>query len=235
MKRSGLVLAIVLASALTPSAQTRTAPTCVQGSPHSAVLTSVSFEAAVAAQDRINRYLHRDVVPAMRDCWGRLAGPGSVSVRLRYERADDRWVPGASAVRGATLAAGEAELALQCLQAAVAGTGFAAEAVDREASSYVVNWTFPVPWPTDEEVLRLAVDNGGGGGGSGQCGGPEHPPACTDCGYIPILGWSFCMPSCVGYLSCNKIPNGCHFPDATRCITGGVFRNLSGIALYPSR
>jgi hypothetical protein len=235
MKRSGLVLAIVLASALTPSAQTRTAPTCVQGSPHALVQSSVTFEAAVAAQDRINRYMHRDVVPALRDCWSRLAGPGTVAVRLRYERAGDRWVPGASAVRSATLAAGEAEPALRCLQEAVANTGFAVEAVDREASAYVVNWSFPVPLPTDEEVLRLAIDGGGGGGGSGQCGGPEHPPACTDCGYIPILGWSFCMPSCVGYLSCNKIPNGCHFPDATRCITGGVFRNLSGIALYPSR
>jgi hypothetical protein len=234
MKRSGLVLALVLASALTPAAQTRTAPTCDSASPYAAILEPMSSAATVAAQDRINRYIHRDVAPMLRDCWSRLAGSGTVSVRLRYDRAGDRWVPGTSEVRRATLPAGDADLALQCLQAAVAGTGFAVEAGDREASRYTVNWTFPVPWPTDEEVLRLAIDNGGGGG-SGQCGGPEHPPACFDCGYIPILGWSFCMPTCVGYSDCTKIPNGCQFSSRARCITGGAFGNASGIALYPSR
>ena len=66
-------------------------------------------------------------------------------------------------------------------------------------------------------------------------GGLEHPPACTDCAYVPVFGWMLCVPSCVGYIECNKIPNGCHFPDATKCITGGVFRNQSGIAIYPGR
>ena len=98
----------------------------------------MSFDEAVAAQDRINRYMHRDVVPTMKDCWARL-------------------------------------------------------------------------------------------------GGPEHPPACTDCAYVPVFGWMLCVPSCVGYIECNKIPNGCHFPDATKCITGGVFRNQSAIAIYPGR
>ena len=235
MTRLGLVLGIMLAIPLQPSAQTPPPPACLQASPHSAVLTSVSFEEAVAAQDRINRYMHRDVVPSMKDCWARLAGPGSVSVRLQYERAGDRWVPGPSAVRSARLAPGEGELALRCLQAAVADTSFPVEDVDRESSKYVVNWSFPVPWPADDaEAIKTALDSGGGGG-AGDCGGPEDPPACTDCAYVPVFGWMLCVPSCVGYIECNKKPNGCHFPDATKCITGSAFRNRSGIAIYPGR
>jgi hypothetical protein len=235
MKRLGLVPGIMLAVAMQPSAQSPPPPTCLQASPHSAVLTSVSFAEAVAAQDRINRYLHRDVVPAMKDCWARLTGTGRISVRLQYERVGDRWLPGPSAVRRATLAAGEDELALRCLQAAVADTSFPVEAADSEARAYVVNWSFPVPWPADDaEAVRTALDDGGGGG-SGDCGGPEHPPACTDCARVPVFGWMVCVPSCAGYIECNKKPNGCHFPDATKCITGSAFRNQSGIAIYPGR
>jgi hypothetical protein len=155
-------------------------------------------------------------------------------VRLQYERVGDRWLPGPSAVRSATLAPGEDELALRCLQAAVADTSFPVEDADSEARAYVVNWSFPVPWPADDaEAIRTALDNGGGG--AGDCGGPEHPPACTDCAYVPVFGWMLCVPSCVGYIECNKKPNGCHFPDATKCITGRVFSNQSGIAIYPGR
>ena len=235
MKRLGLVLGILLPLSLPlqPAAQSLPPPACIQGSPHSAVQTSISFEEAVAAQDRINRYMHRDVAPVMKDCWARLTSRGSVSVRLQYERVGDRWLPGPSAVRSTTLAAGEDELALRCLQAAVADTSFPVEDADREARAYVVNWRFPVPWPTDAEVIQTALDNGGGG--AGDCGGPEHPPACTDCARVPVFGWMVCVPSCVGYLECFKTANGCRFPDATKCITGRVFGNMSGIAIYPGR
>jgi hypothetical protein len=234
MTRLGFVPGIMLALPLQLSAQSPPPATCPQPSRYSAILTAVAFEEAVAAQDRINRYMHRDVVPSMKECWARLASRGSVSVRLQYERAGDRWLPGPSAVRRAMLDAGEGELALQCLQAAVADTSFPVEAADRESSKYVVNWSFPVPWPADDaEAIRTALDNGGGG--SGDCGGPEDPPACMDCAYVPVFGWMLCVPSCVGYLECNKIPHGCEFPNGTKCITGGVFRNRRGIAIYPSR
>ena len=233
MKRFALVLVALLALASSPSAQTRTAPTCVQANPHSAVMTSLSTAEIIATQDRVNRYMHRDIVPAIRDCWARLNGRGTIQVRLQYERSGDRWLAGPSTVRRSTLASGEDEVALRCLQAAVAGTGFPVEAADREAPTYVVNWSFPVPMPRDDaEAILVALDNGSGPGG-GNCGGPEDPPACWDCGYIPIVGISLCMPTCAGYLDCLKIPNGCQFSSATRCVTGGVFRNLSGIAVYP--
>ena len=25
---------------------------------------------------------------------------------------------------------------------------------------------------------------------------------------VPVFGWMLCVPSCVGYIECNKIPNG---------------------------
>ena len=94
MKRFGLVLGILLAIPLQPSAQSPAPATCLQPSRYSAVLTSVSFDEAVAAQDRINRYMHRDVVPTMKDCWARLRAGRSV----RLQTTVGMLVPGPSAV-----------------------------------------------------------------------------------------------------------------------------------------
>jgi hypothetical protein len=126
MGRCGPLLMVMLAIALQPSARGQTRETCFQTDQQSAVVTSVSFAEAVATQDRINRY-HRDVVPKMRDCWDRLTGRGQISVRLQYDRYGDHWIPGPGALRSSTLPAGEDERALQCLQAAVSDTSFAAE------------------------------------------------------------------------------------------------------------
>ena len=225
----------MLAIPLQLSAKSPPPATCPQPSRYSAVLTAVGFEEAVAAQDRINRYMHRDVVPSMKECWARLAGRGTVSVRLRYQRAGDRWLPGPSAVRRATLDAGEGELALQCLQAAVADTSFPVEAADRESSKYVVDWSFPVPWPADDaEAIRTALDNGGGG--SGDCGGPEDPPACMDCAYVPGVRLDAVRAELCRLPRVQQESRmAAKFPNGTKCITGGVFRNRRGIAIYPSR
>jgi hypothetical protein len=84
----------------------------------------------------------------------------------------------------------------------------------------------------------MAIDNGGGAGG-GRCGGPENPPPARTAPIFRFWVGLFVYRPVWGYLECVKIPNGCFFPGTStttpRCVTGGVFGNLSGITIYPER
>jgi hypothetical protein len=232
MKRFGIFL-VVLAVALQLPARAQTRETCLQSS--YATLPSIGLERAVATQDRVNRYFHHTVVPKLTPCWESLTSKGSIAVRFEFERYGDHWLPGTSSVRNSTIPSEEASFALRCLQGAMGETSFAIDESDGESGSYVVNWSFPVPWPKDDaEAIVVAIDNGGGGGGGG-CGGSENPPACFDCHFIPLLGLSLCAPTCVGYMDCvlNSDGNGCTLtPGRTRCITGRVFGNMGGVVIY---
>ena len=231
MKRFGQILIVTLAVALEPSAHGQTPVSCQPGD--FAAKSSISWEQAVATQDRVNRYFHHDVIPRLAGCWDRLS-KGTLVVRFQYQRSGDRWFAGRSTLQKSTLPKDQASLAFRCLQEAVVDSSFPVDASDGDSTSYLVSWSFPVPWPKDDaEAIIVALDNGGGTGSGGGCGGPENPPACYDCHYIHVLGGiSLCVPTCAGYAECQKIPNGCYFPGGTRCITGRVNGNLGGVVIY---
>jgi len=205
------------------------APHRTHGSAESA---TQAVEQVIEAQDRVNRQLHQQVVPRLLSCWGEIEGEGTLAVQQGYTRQRDLWIAGEATVTGTSLTQGQDERALRCFQEAVRGTSFAVERDDGEAQEFLVNWSLPVPWPKDvqEVALRMATNPGGGGG----CGGPEAPPpACWTCGFIPIIGFSYCAKSCAGYKDCTVISHGCKLsPINPRCVTASPFGNLGGIVLY---
>lgn len=194
--------------------------------------TAEALMQVIESQDRVNRYLHAEVVPGLMACWGEVAGEGTVSVRQRYTREGDIWIAGETTLAGSTLPYGSEEGALRCFEKAVRGTSFAAERDDGEWEAFVVDWTLPVPWPKDmrEVAARMATNPGGGGG----CGGPESPPAaCWTCSFIPIIGLPYCAKSCSGNSECEVISNGCKMkPINPKCVTASPFGNIGGLVLY---
>ena len=190
------------------------------------------FERVIATQDRANRYLQKEVVPKLTSCWSHLQGTGTIAMQIGYRRDGDHWAPAKSDIRTSTLPTGQEELALRCLQEAIRNTAFEVEKSDGEAREFLVNWTFPVPWPKDikEVALRMSINPGGGGG----CGGPEAPaPACFDCGFIPFIGFSYCKKTCAGYSNCTAQSNGCSLgPITPKCVTVSPFGNQRGIVMY---
>jgi hypothetical protein len=191
-----------------------------------------AFERTIGAQDRVNRYFHKQVLPRLLPCWTRLEGKGTIAVQIEYRREGESWAAGNSSIGSSTLAKGQDETALGCFQEAVRATSFPVEKDDGEAKEFLVNWSFPVPWPRDvAEVARMISTNPGGGGG---CGGPEAPaPACWDCGFIPIISLSYCKRTCAGYSNCTLIPNGCQMgPITPKCVTVSPWGNQGGIVVY---
>lgn len=191
------------------------------------------YAAVIAEQDRVNRYFHRQILPRLNDCWAEVGGEGSVAVRTEFRRDAGRWVAGESHLRGSSLAKDGGEQALRCMAEATRATSFAEEAVDGDATEFVVNWTLPVPWPTDLRpvAMRMAVDTGGGGGGGGGCG-PETPPACQDCWFVFFFKFSLCVPTCAGYVDCvvEEDLNGCRMK--TKCVTVSPWGNVGGFVMY---
>lgn len=186
----------------------------------------------IATQDRVNRYLHREVVPGLAECWGDIEGEGTITVQQNYTRADEWWVAAETTLDDTNLASGQEARALHCFRSAVKDTAFAVEKDDGQAEAFAVHWRLPVPWPRDIQAvaLRMSTNPGGGGG----CGGPEAPPpACHTCGYIPIIGLSYCAKSCSGYKDCTVIAHGCKLsPIRPRCVTASPFGNLGGLVPY---
>ena len=218
-KGIGTVVAVVLAIGLTGCKKPPPRP------PNAEALDKV-----LATQDRVNRYLHKAVVPKMLSCWAGLQGKGTIAVQVTYRRDGELWAAGDGVTRSSTLATGQDDAALRCVQTAVSGTSFAVETPDADAKEFQVNWTFPVPWPKDAAEIARMIDGGGGGG----CGGPEAPPpACQDCGEIPIIKITYCKKVCAGYTNCTPTPNGCNAgPIKPLCVTGSPFGNQGGLVLY---
>jgi len=192
--------------------------------------------ATMAAQDRVNRYFHHDVLPKLKDCWAGVAGEGNVAIQVVYRRYDSQWTAGDSAIHKSTLAAGQDEIALRCLAQAVRDTSFATEEVDRDAEEYYVYWSLPVPWPQDMGafIKKMAMDDDGGGGGGGGGCGVDVPPACQAC-WIWSLGFKFslCIPACNGYPDClaEADGNGCRHTNR-QCVTAPIFANAGGFVIY---
>ncbi len=191
------------------------------------------FARELAEQDRVNRYFHDAVVTGLTGCWSELQGEGSVFVRVDFRREGRAWTAGAVEVEASTLPADQGETAARCVEQAVAGTSFAARDADAASESYEVHWGLPVPWPDDVEAYMARMIDTGGGGGN-KCGGPEGPPpACQDCFFMPIVGWSYCGRTCSGYKNCVAELNGCRMgPLRPLCVTVSPFFNSGGAVIY---
>jgi hypothetical protein len=198
-------------------------------------VSTTSGEAAMAAQNRINRYFHGDVVPKMTGCWSRISGAGTLHARVEYQRSGGVWMPVFAVARGSTLPRGQDAVALGCLQDAVLDTSFAVEEADGDVQQMSVNWSFPVPWSDDLTAAALKMVDTGREPSPGECGGSEGPPAaCFECGWIPLLSLALCAPSCTGYVDCTVTSRHSCAHTGTRCITGAVFGNIGGMVAYGS-
>ena len=214
MKRLGLVLVIVLAIPLRPSAQTPP--------PRDMSAAEPPFggpDVRVVRRGRSPRRIASTATciatscSTMKDCWastlghrkdlGAAAGParrgslaaGSDRRSERHARAPARTSSPCAACRRQWPA-----------------PRFRSRPPTASPAGYVLNWSFPVPWPADDaEAIMTALDSGGGGG-PGDCGGPEHPPACTDC------AMSRCSAGCC---ACRAVSG---ISSATRSRMAATFR-----------
>jgi hypothetical protein len=171
----------------------------------------------------------------MTACWRGIRDAGTVSVSFDYQRSGELFVPRSSVIRKSTLASpAEADRALGCLRDAIAGTGFAVEAEDKDLPAFALHWSFPVPMPEglDAAAARIVMLDNGNGPRPGECGGSEGPqPACSDCFYVPFVSWSWCSWSCVGYSACTAADGGCNL-HPPKCVTGSLFGNIGGLVAY---
>jgi hypothetical protein len=214
--RTGLVL---VAAAVASACSTTSPPP----PPHVSVGKDV-----IAGQNRINRYFHQAVVPKLKPCWSGLQGAGTIDVEFVYKRAGADWVWDRLSIGGSTLPADQASLAQRCMLDSVRGTSFRTEVDDGDATEYLVDWRWPVPWPADiADVARLA----GSGVIWGDCGLGKLSK-CQDCLADKKTKKLTCQSTCSGYKTCaaNQDGNGCTLSQA--CVSGFGFGNAGGAVIY---
>lgn len=211
------LLALVFAYSQSPRriTQTRPAPT----------VQSATIARVVNTQQRINRFFHGDVMPKLKTCWSNVKGKGRISLKYTYTKKDGRWFLSRLEPRRSTLLAGQDAVAQKCMLEAVRGSSFAVEADESTLSTYVLNWTWPIPFPANEAQLTRAMfaAKPTGGGAGGGCDGWGTAPSCFDCK-------STCDEVCVGYSEC-----GGDVTETTcrgKCASGGPFGVSGGATIF---
>jgi len=179
----------------------------------------------ITTQQRLNRYFHNDVIPKLRDCWSRLRGVGTIQIDHNYARTDNgRWVVKDLTVGSSTLLRGQEPLALRCMQRAVGRSSFPVTSDDGDSKEYVVKWTWPVPFPSNEEEQTRAMFSAKGPLGASGCG--YSSPNCVDCANTGLR----CIDVCNGYHYCSLGGGGC--ASSHRCTTGSAFGVAGTTVLY---
>jgi hypothetical protein len=215
-----LILAALGGSACTTSAP---APVIVDGG-----------QDVVAAQNRINRYFHSEVVHKLKPCWELVQGKGTVDFEYTYKRNGEAWEFETLAVSESTLDSGYADAARQCMQDAARGTSFPRGESDGPADEFMLDWRWPVPWPTDEDVSAIAMMAGRAGLEWGDCGLGVRAK-CKDCQYDAGTKKMTCKTVCIGYKNCvlNQDGNGCSLsPKDVACSSGFGLGNAGGAVIY---
>jgi Tfp pilus assembly protein PilV len=203
-----IVIALVFAYSQSPlqSAQTRQTATTTQ---------TFTIERQVATQQRINRYFHGDVVPKLKRCWSSVQGKGTIALKYTYTKAGGRWMFNRLETEQSTLPRGQASIASRCMSAAVRGTSFPSDGTESTATTYVLKWTWPVPFPANAAQLTstmFAVRANNGGSESGGCDGRGAPKKCYTCG----TGGS-CLAVCVGSTECKTTTEAKGGSSITTC------------------
>ena len=189
------------------------------------------FKESVATQKRINRYFHTVVVPKLKTCWEGVQGKGLIEMKYWFE--DDSKAGWAfKTLKGgkSNLPKGQDEVALACMQKAVAETSFPKES--DTGASYVINWDWPVPLPPDaaQQVERMVGSGGGEGTG---CDGHGASARCVTCSGHPQT----CIYVCVGADTCEVAtspPGGFDSicTEGGKCASGGLFGVVGGMVMY---
>jgi hypothetical protein len=187
----------------------------------------VSFEKQFSTQQRVNLYFHNDVLAKVKPCWGNVKGKGSIGLKYTYIKSGDRWISNGVAVDQSSLPSEQSKVALRCMSQAVRDSSFAALPAENLVKEFVLNWTWPVPFPTNATELARAMfaakPNGGGSGGGG-CDGHGALAKCFTCGQTN--GVMDCKKVCVGAETCTitfeqKGSKMC--TEGRACASGGPF------------
>jgi hypothetical protein len=201
--------------------------------PDSAAVQRIGLEKTITTQQRLNHYFHGDVVPKLKDCWSRVQGKGTIALKYTYTKGSEKWMFDKLEVSQSTLPRGQDAVALRCMQDAVRGTSYPVEQGEGNQNKFVLNWSWPVPFPANANELTSAMfaarGAGGSGGGTGGCDGHGATAKCYNCS-----GGS-CITVCVGYSTCSltyyKQQNpSCSASDS--CASGGPFGAASSYIMY---
>ena len=231
MKRLSLTIFILASTAVIcfTGAATQTQPP-VRQLPQTTAQRQLALEKTTTTQQRLNRYFHADVMPKLKNCWSRLQGKGTIEMEHSYRRdANGKWVAAELTIGKSTLAKEQNAVALQCMQDSVQGTAFPAEGRDGKGTSYVANWTWPVPFPANADTLTnnmfSAKPKGGGGGG---CDGHGALAKCWTCDN------GKCLKVCVGFKTCKiTFFKGISYCGTDGdCASGGPFGVTGGVVMY---
>ena len=228
------VVLITVMSMMLLSAHSRTqnANRRIPHPPAETLTREQAFEKTITTQQRLNHYFHGDVVPKLKNCWSRVQGKGTIALKYTYTKGSGKWMFDKLEVSESTLPRGQDAVALRCMQDAVRGTSYPIEQGEGNQNSFVLNWSWPVPFPANANELTsamFAARAAGGAGGGGGCDGHGAKAKCYTCS-----GGS-CIKVCVGYDNCHivygKEDNGCSEYGLV-CASGGPFGVAGGYIMY---
>lgn len=118
---------------------------------------------------------------------------------------------------------------MKCMSDAVRASSFAVDRVEGAESTFVLNWTWPVPFPANANQLTTAMFAARlGHGVDGGCDGWGTPAKCYTC------GTDGCIKVCVGHKECTVYGGDsnsqleCYAKD--NCASGGPF-GVSGTGI----
>jgi len=188
--------------------------------PKSQAAKQVALQKTITTQQRLNRYFHGDVVPKLKNCWGRVQGRGTIALKYSYVKGGSgKWMFDKLEVNQSTLPRGQDEFALRCMQDAVRGTSFPVDQTEANQNTFVLSWSWPVPFPANANELTsamFAARSAGGAGTGGGCDGHGAQAKCFTC-----QGATSCIKVCVGYATCTLGATYCRSENS--CASGGPF------------
>jgi len=226
MKRTHLVAVVVLSLITLIFAYSQSPTLSPQSRQATTTAQTFTIERQVSTQQRINRHFHGDVVPKLKNCWKSIRGKGTISLKYTYTKADTRWSFSKLEASQSTLPRGQERVALRCMQDAVRGTSFPLNAAESTQNTFVLNWTWPVPFPGNALQLTTAMFAAKPtSGGSGGCDGWGTAASCYTC-----KGPTTCERVCVGYNECNSTEIGgtTQCSASGKCASGGPFGVTGG-------
>lgn len=194
----------------------------------------ITIEAVVTTQQRINHYFHNDVISKLPKCWSTVRGKGTIAFEYTYTKANGRWLFNRLQLGDSTLPKGQDSLAQKCMLIAVGGTSFAIEESENSEDTYVLNWKWPVPFPTNATQLTstmFAARLSNGAGETDDCDGSGTRPKCYTC----TLSFS-CKKVCVGGKTCTLDSDDPKSPCRAQgyCASGGPFGIMATTRAIPT-
>ncbi|HEV8370579.1 MAG TPA: hypothetical protein VGQ39_21705 [Pyrinomonadaceae bacterium] len=219
-----ILIALIFAYSQSPQIGPQTRPT--------AAAQRFTIEREVSTQQRVNRFFHGDVMPKLKNCWSNVKGKGRISLKYTYTKTRGRWFLSRLETQRSTLPTGQDAVAQKCMLEAVRSSSFAVEADESTQNTFVLNWTWPVPFPANAALLTrsmFAAKPTSGGYGNLGCDGDGAAKSCETCsGTTP----STCIKVCVGYSSCDDRSSNDSCKMQGKCASGGPFGVGGGTTIF---